>query len=59
MGNRCLAKKAKVRYNSIKMSESKEFDPEVQQLAEQTIRYLVFVVRWLARRFALERLLKI
>jgi hypothetical protein len=41
------------------MSETRHVDPELQKLAEQTIRYLVFVVRWLARRFALERLLKI
>ena len=40
------------------MSEQVEVDPEVQKLAEQTIRYLMFVVRWLARRFALERLIK-
>ena len=39
------------------MSE-KPVDPEVQKLVEQTIRYLLFVTKWLARRFALERLIK-
>ena len=41
------------------MSEQTNVDPEVQKLAEQTVRYLIYVVRWLARRFALERLIKI
>lgn len=40
------------------MSEQAKVDPEVQKLAEQTIRYLIFVVKWLAHRFGLERLIK-
>ena len=39
------------------MSE-KSVDPEIQKFMEQTIRYLLFVAKWLARRFALERLIK-
>ena len=40
------------------MSEQADVDLEVQKLAEQTIRYLIFVIRWLAHRFGLERLIK-
>jgi len=34
-------------------------DEELKKLAEATIRYLVYVIRWLARRYGLEHLVKI
>ena len=39
-------------------SEGTTNDPEVTKLVEQTIRFLVFVIRWLARRYGLEGILK-
>ena len=47
-----------MRYNSIKMTKAAGVDPEIQKFVEATIRYLLFVVKWLARRFALENLTK-
>ena len=40
------------------MSDQTKVDPEVQKLAAQTIRYLMWVIRWLAQRFGLEHLVK-
>ena len=40
------------------MTDQVEVDSDVKKLVEQTIRFLVFVVRWLARRYGLTHLVK-
>jgi hypothetical protein len=39
-------------------NEGEAVDPEVKKLVQQTIFFLLFVARWLARRFHLEQYIK-